>query len=132
MPQKFVLIDDDPDDRDLFKEALGRLLPGAELVEFTDGRKAVEWLSGITGEKLPAAIVMDYNMPHLTAPQLLDRLCENEMLTHIPKIVWSTAVQPTYFDNCKNKGALEYFIKPTTQEGLVWIVQQVIDFAGRA
>jgi CheY-like chemotaxis protein len=126
---RFLLIDDDPDDRDLFKEALEQLLPGAGFIAFNDGRKGVEWLSNAPSEELPAAIIMDYNMPHMTAPLLLDWLCEKEQLNGIPKIVWSTAVQPEYFDNCINKGAIEYFIKPTTQEGLRWIVQQVIGFA---
>jgi CheY-like chemotaxis protein len=126
---QFLIIDDDPDDRDLFKEALGLILPGAGLIAFNDGRKAIEWLSHAPSEELPAAIIMDYNMPQMTAPQLLDWLCEQDRLTGIPKIVWSTAVQPEYFNNCIDKGALEYFIKPTTQEGLHWIVRQVIGFA---
>jgi CheY-like chemotaxis protein len=129
MPQRFFLIDDDPDDRDLFKEALEQLLPGAGFIAFNDGRKAVEWLSNAPSGELPSAIIMDYNMPHMTAPQLLDWLCEEEQLNGIPKVVWSTAMQPEYFNNCINKGAVEYFIKPTTQEGLQWIVKQVIGFA---
>lgn len=129
MQQKILLIDDDPDDRDLFKEALDQILPGAVFISFNDGRKAVEWLSNAKKEDLPNAIVMDYNMPHMTAPQLLDWLCEKDWLNNIPKIVWSTAAQPEYFANCKKKGAIEYYIKPTTQEDLKWIVKQVIGFS---
>ena len=81
---KFLLADDDSDDRDFFKTALLQMIPGAELITVNDGKQAVEWLSGCSTDHLPSAIIIDYNMPHLNGLEVVEQL---KTLLNKPRIV---------------------------------------------
>ncbi|MEO8174371.1 MAG: response regulator [Sediminibacterium sp.] len=121
-----LLAEDDNDDSEFFKEALISCDPAAELVVVTNGKKATEYLTACALENLPHAILLDYNMPFMNAPQVLDWLCSRNWLNGIHKFVWSTSSQQHYVDGCRGKGALDYFIKPTNEEGIKTIVERIL------
>ncbi len=54
-----ILIDDDPDDLELFKEAFNSLEIGNEVVSFQDAYEALEYLKHSSGQ--PLFILCDIN-----------------------------------------------------------------------
>ena len=86
-----LLADDDVDDKDLFKEVLNMLASDVELKTFGYGKQAIDYLMHYRGDSLPCAIILDYNMPKMCAPQVLEwmqsmakRICHHEMSFCLP------------------------------------------------
>ena len=125
---RILLADDDSEDRDFFKEALLEIIPSAHLSTVNDGKQATEFLEKCAETDLPCAIVIDYNMPLMNGPQLLDWLCSRPKFNGIDKIVWSTAHDKKYMDDCLGKGAIVYFVKANNYDGIKSIVQKVLAF----
>jgi CheY-like chemotaxis protein len=111
MSKRFLVIDDDTDDRELFTEALASVDPVIACDQATDGAEALKWLT--TKEILqPDIIFLDINMPVMDGWQFLTRLKKEEAYKHIPVIVYTTS------SNLKDKriaddlGALCFITKP--------------------
>jgi len=109
-----LLADDDPDDRDLFCEGMRRSYPHVGLHTFQDGDELLAFLASCGYPTLPACILIDYKMPRLTAPQILQVTGLGTRYAHIPKIVWSTSERQKDIDECLNLGAARFVIKPDT------------------
>ena len=125
---RILLADDDIEDRVLFKEALFEIAPNAHLSTVIDGKQATEFLEECALTDLPCTIVIDYNMPIMNGPELLDWLCSRPKFNGIDKIVWSTAYDKKYIDGCLGKGAIEYFRKANDYEGVKSIVQNILAY----
>jgi CheY-like chemotaxis protein len=111
MNKRFLVIDDDSDDRELFSEALASVDPVIVCEQATDGAEALQML-GSTVNGQPDIIFLDINMPVMNGWQFLTRLKSEERLKDIPVIVYTTS------NNVKDKriandlGALCFITKP--------------------
>ena len=123
---RVLLADDDIDDRDFFKKALLEIAPTVYLSIVNNGKKATEFLEKCAEADLPCAILIDYHMPIMNGPELLDWLCSRPKYNEIDKIIWSTAYDKKYIDGCLGKGAIEYFKKANNYGGIKNIVQKVL------
>lgn len=121
-----LLADDDADDKEFFEETLRKVDLNAVLVYAADGTRATRYLEACAKEDLPCAVILDYNMPNMNGPQVLDWMGAQQRFAGIAKFVWSTAAQKEYIDTCLKKGALEYFVKPNDHRGLVLVVTKII------
>ncbi len=128
---RFLLADDDADDRGLFENILHELAPDALIQSVVDGKKAIEYLESCEKIYLPGAIILDYNMPLMNGPEVVDWMCSQPRYHGIDKYIWSTSSDQHYINSCLNKGVLEYFVKPATYEGAVEIVQTIINYRKR-
>ena len=116
--RKVILVEDDPDDRDLFKEFyLNRkdilLLPsvtnGLELIEFLIEAKAKN--------ELPDLIVLDQNMPKMNGKQTLSYLKADDSFSKIPAVIYSTYTDTNLIMECTRLGAIIVAVKPIDKEG---------------
>src|SRR5262245_44221754 len=109
-----LLAEDDPDDRYFFCAGMERLYPEVGIYTFQDGDELLTFLESCTWPVLPACILIDYKMPRLTAPQVLQATGVGTRYAHIPKIVWSTSERQKDIDECLSLGAVRFAIKPNT------------------
>ncbi len=113
-PKNFLLADDDPEDQEMLEEAILDADPSIKLHMARNGQQALEYLQSCTdNSELPCFIILDYKMPVFNAVEVLERICVQPRLVVIPKVVWSTSNQPEHVKQCLQKGALEYFVKPS-------------------
>lgn len=114
MSKRFLVIDDDSDDRELFSEALASVDPVIVCDQATDGADALKRLAAPEIAK-PDIIFLDINMPGMNGWQFLTRLKSEDKYHHykdIPVIVYTTS------SNVKDKriaddlGALCFITKP--------------------
>ena len=88
--KKFLIVDDDSDDRDFFCEALGEVMPDSGCYTAINGRRALKALENKEID-LPDLIFLDINMPVMNGWQLLTKLKETESYGTIPVIIYSTS-----------------------------------------
>jgi CheY-like chemotaxis protein len=120
MKQKPVILyaEDDPDDRELLREAIEEKGIPCELVETANGREALLYLRSTKGRKNPPCLIMlDLNMPILNGRETL-AIIKSELDTQaIPVIVFTTSSSPLDDDFCK-RFSVEMLTKPTSPEEL--------------
>ncbi|KAL2512926.1 Two-component response regulator ARR9 [Abeliophyllum distichum] len=57
-------------------------------------------------------IITDYSMPGITGYDLLRKIKESTSLKNIPVVIMSSENVPSRINNCLEKGAEEFFLKP--------------------
>ena len=111
MSKRFLVIDDDTDDRELFTEALASVDPVIVCDQATDGAEALKRLAAKEIGQ-PDLIFLDINMPVMDGWQFLKRLKKDEVYRHIPVIVYSTSSTLKDKRIADDLGALCFITKP--------------------
>lgn len=106
-------MDDDPEDRAIFKEAM-ELKSACDIINFAEnGVHALEILNNnLSPESLPCLIVLDLNMPKMNGTETLRNLKLNDRYKHIPVIIYSTSINPLEKEKCMLIGAHDFITKP--------------------
>lgn len=127
-PRLILLVDDDPDDLMLIKEAINSLGQDFQFQEATDGRHALNFLRALDSvDKHPCLIVLDINMPVLGGRELLGILKAEPGLKHIPIVVFSTSSNAADVEYCKQFG-VELITKPFDMTLLTEAAKRLISY----
>lgn len=112
-----VVADDDPEDRQLIKEALqeSRLLN--ELVFVKDGEELMAHLE--SSESPPGLILLDLNMPKKDGCETLKEIKSHPKLKQIPVVVLTTSKAEEDIYRTYNLGVNSFVTKPVTFTALV-------------
>jgi CheY-like chemotaxis protein len=124
MNKVFLLVDDDRDDSDLFREALGEIDPEISCYAAENGREAFRILPDIPK---PDLIFMDINMPIMDGWQCLGKLKENAEYSDIPVIMYSTSSHQREIDQATALGAINFISKPDSYSALKAMLTKVAD-----
>jgi CheY-like chemotaxis protein len=125
-----LLADDDPDDRHFFCEGMRRFFPEIVIHTFQDGDELLHFLDNNPLPVLPACILLDYKMPRLTAPQVLQATGAGTRYAPIPKVVWSTSERKKDIDECLGLGAVRFVIKPDKGSQLDRLINSLGEWFG--
>ena len=111
MIRKFLVADDDPDDTDLFGEALSSIDVSIEFNCVNNGKELIENLkSGKFTE--PHVIFLDINMPEMNGWECLKNLKKEKEFKDIPVIMYSTSSSVSDGRKAVSFGALGLYEKP--------------------
>lgn len=88
MKTHVCLIDDDPDELDIFMEALSRTDTSCQCTSAPSGDRALEILDYI----LPDFIFLDLNMPGMSGLECLIEIRKKTRLDKVPVILYSTGL----------------------------------------
>ena len=122
---KILLIDDDSDDRLLFREAVQEISPDLVCVTEQDGRKALADLNNNSVD-LPDVVFVDINMPYLDGWGCLDRIKSAEITKAIPVIMFSTSSAEKDVARATHSGAVSLLTKPDNFVELKTILHIII------
>ena len=111
------LIDDDADDREIFRMALQALDSSIELVTASNGTQALEKLN--SEDLTPDYIFLDLNMPYMSGKECLIRMREIKRLKNIP-IILCSAIQ--YFEELTSYGASGFITKQNSVPALTLVL----------
>jgi CheY-like chemotaxis protein len=110
---RIFVVEDDADDRDFLTTALGILGCTNDLVFFYSYKELLDYLDGLSIDKLPQLIILDNQIQSINATHTIQQLLSNLRLQHI-KLAIYTASLPAYIcaayiklgvDLCLEKGA---------------------------
>lgn len=119
-----LLVDDDPDDVDLFSEALGHITCEVALTHAPNGKEALRYL--YLHQFLPCLIVMDLNMPVMDGKEAIREILKERKFQTIPIVVLTTSSSQQDQQFC-DEHRLAYFTKPSNSGDLTRIVGELVD-----
>jgi CheY-like chemotaxis protein len=124
MVKRFLLIDDDTDDRELFSEALAAVNPIIVCDLAADAEEAFIKLN--IERDMPDMIFLDINLPVMTGWQFLTNLKQTAAYKDIPVIMYSTSNNQRDKDIAKDLGALCLITKPSAFKKLKSTLDTII------
>ena len=123
--KKILIIEDEPETRDMFVEAL--IEEGFEAIGAKNGRVGIQK----TQEYLPDLIICDVTMPELNGYQVLTTLRQNPSTAMIPFIFMSALSNEAERHEAMQLGANEYLTKPCTVEQLLEVIAKFYNSSDR-
>jgi CheY-like chemotaxis protein len=124
MKKRFLVIDDDTDDRELFCEALATVDPVIICQQAPDGLEAFKLIRSKESE--PDIIFLDINMPVMNGWEFLSTLKGEVDHRHIPVIVYTTSSNKKDRLIADELGALCFVTKPHAFKRLKIILDLVV------
>jgi CheY-like chemotaxis protein len=113
-----ILIDDDVDDLELFKQAFQEIGIENEILIFTDGNKFYDYIS--VTERKSFFVFCDINMHQINGFELKQKIFDNEeiRLKCIPFLMLSTSSASSSVLQAYSLNVQGYFIKPDSVQGI--------------
>lgn len=119
-----MLVDDDEDDRDIFREALSIVRPECELRIAHDGEHALTRLQEET--PLPDYIFLDVNMPKMDGREFLRQVKSHPVFHEVPVVIYSTSSHTTEVGKYFKLGANSFITKPSEFNLLVTYLKSIL------
>lgn len=110
------LIDDDPEEIDIFRLALEELDIDVKCSAFTDCQEALRAL--IRQEDVPDCIFLDLYMGATTGKECLTMIINTEIIAQVPTVMLSGSSNERMAAELKVLGAQEFIVKSATISGL--------------
>ena len=126
-----LMADDDPDDRQLTREALAECRLANEIHFVEDGEQLMDYLlrkgayANLASAKLPGLILLDLNMPRKDGREALKEIKQHPVFKKIPIIVFTTTKNENEIKRCYELGANTYIVKPVSFDGLLKVLDSI-------
>jgi len=130
-PVEILLVEDDPGDVLMTKEALVDAKMANELYVVSNGEEALAFLfqeGQYADAPRPGLILLDLNLPRVDGREVLARIKAEEELRRIPVVVLTTSEAEEDILRSYDLHANAYVTKPVDFESFVKVVRQVDDF----
>jgi len=108
----FLIVDDDNDDCEFFREALSDVAPNIDFDVANNGEEALIKLRNDL-IKIPDVIFLDLNMPRMDGKTCLKELKKDNILKEIPVVIYTTSSNQDDIDETKALGAFYFLTKPS-------------------
>jgi CheY-like chemotaxis protein len=128
-PITILMADDDPDDRELTREAFRESRLANEFHTVEDGEELLDYLhrrgryAALNGAPLPGLILLDLNMPRKDGREALREIKSDPNLRRIPIVVLTTSKAEEDILRSYDLGVNSYVTKPVTFQSLVELVR---------
>ena len=120
------LVDDDPDDRMIFKMIFSEYKIKRDLIEMQDGIELMEHLDSCYRDQLPSLIFLDRHMPKMDGLQVLQLLKANFVHRHIPVVVFSNSRASLDKSEAYRMGANFFITKPAHINDLRKVIEDLL------
>lgn len=124
--KRFLLADDDSDDREMFAEALAAIDPAIICHVAEDGKQALHLLNNKEIDT-PDVLFVDINMPVMNGWELLTRLKKDGNYKHVPVIIYTTSSVERDKQIAMDLGALCFVTKPDNFRSVKSLLKVVVN-----
>ncbi len=121
----FFIADDDPDDREIFIQALQEIDENCNCITAVNGEEALEKLL-YDNLFYPDFIFLDLNMPKMNGRQCLKEIKKHPQLQQIPIIIYSTSAEKKEAQEVLALGAMHFLQKPNRFNDLCEALQRIV------
>jgi CheY-like chemotaxis protein len=126
-----LLVEDDPGDVLLIREAFAEQKVGNHLEVVNDGVEAMRYVRGeepYSGRAAPDLILLDLNLPRKSGAEVLAEIKADQALATIPVVVLTTSESEEDVLRAYRHHANAYITKPVDFDRFREIVHQIDDF----
>ncbi|AYC43761.1 response regulator [Streptomyces griseorubiginosus] len=130
-PIDVLLVEDDPGDELMTREAFEDNKIGNTLHVARDGEEALDFLyrrGAHTEAPQPDLILLDLNLPKYDGRQVLEKIKSDPELSHIPVVVLTTSAAEEDILRSYRLHANAYVTKPVDLDQFIAAVRQIDDF----
>ena len=123
-----IIIEDDADDQDVFKEVFEKLNYKNEIILFSDSQKALDYLS--RSDIAPFLIISDINMPVMNGFLLRDKV-RTDFQLHIkciPYLFFTTASSQKSVIDAYSLSVQGFFVKPSSMKELEETIRVIMEY----
>ena len=123
-----IVIEDDADDQDLLKEVFQKLNYPNQIIFFTDGQDALDFLNKT--DTIPFLILSDINMPKLNGFALRDKIRTDAQLQIkcIPYLFFSTAASQDAVVDAYSLSVQGFFTKPNSIKDFEETISVIMEY----
>jgi CheY-like chemotaxis protein len=126
-----LMVEDDPDDVYLTKDALRASRLRMNLQVVSDGVEALQYLRGSSGgppHRRPNLILLDLNLPRMDGREVLATIKDDPALTDIPVVILTTSTAENDIVTSYRHHANCYVAKPVGIEQFRSVVASIEDY----
>ncbi|MEU2032526.1 response regulator [Nocardia amamiensis] len=130
-PIDILLVEDDPGDELMTREAFEDNKIGNTLHVAHDGQEALDFLyreGRFANAPRPDLILLDLNLPKYDGRQVLEKIKADPELTHIPVVVLTTSAAEEDILRSYKLHANAYVTKPVDLDQFVAAIKQIDEF----
>jgi CheY-like chemotaxis protein len=126
---EILLVEDNPADALLVREALGRIGIQDQLAHPGDGESAAAFLrERLRESSVPDLIILDLNLPRKDGATLLAGLKSDPELRHFPVVVFSSSQSDFDISRSYQLGANCYVTKPVDLQRFIGALRDITGF----
>lgn len=127
---KIVMIEDDEGHARLIERNIRRAGVSNEIMPFTNGTDALNYLFGPDGSgevsaKKHLLVLLDLNLPDMTGVSILEKVKANTHTKRTPVVVLTTTDDQREIQRCYDLGANVYITKPVDYENFAHAIRQL-------
>lgn len=120
------LVDDDPEERMIFKMIFNEYKIKRELKEMGNGIELMEYLDTCYRDQIPSLIFLDRHMPEMDGLQVLQLLKANFVYRHIPVVIFSNSRAALDKSEAYRLGANFFVTKPSNMKDLRKMIEDLL------
>lgn len=123
-----LLVEDNPADVRLVREAIADSSVQAELHCATDGAQAIDFLrqtGGYTDAPLPDLVLLDLNLPGIGGKEVLREIKADPALRRIPVVVLTSSTAPRDVLDAYDAHVNSYMVKPSDYDDFLSLVTTI-------
>lgn len=120
MSIKILIVDDDPDIRDILKLTLSE--ENYTVIEASDGKEALKMIN----TKSPNLVLLDYKIPKIDGREVCRRIKNDLLLRHLPIIMVTGKGDINDKVNVIDAGADDYVVKPFEPKELLARIRMIL------
>ena len=129
-PVTIIMIEDDEGHARLIEKNIRRAGVGNEIIPFTNGTDALQFLMGPDGsgennKGRQLLVLLDLNLPDMTGVDILEKVKGNEHTKRSPVVVLTTTDDQREIQRCYDLGANVYITKPVDYDGFANAIRQL-------
>ena len=109
--QTVLMIDDDIDDQEIFREVLHDIDPLIICLQPLNAKLALSLL--LEDNQRPDVIFLDINMPIMNGFEFLEEMMMHERLSSIPVVMYTSSTHHVQQEKAKTLGASDFITKPS-------------------
>lgn len=131
--RQVFLVEDDPQDAELFLVACRELDLDRHVVILPDAAQALKTLQQAASDpsyprSVPAVVILDLRMPGMDGLDFIDAVRRNPHLEALPLVVLTSSQEPRDVLACYQRGANAYVVKPTDFRQFLEAIQLLVRF----
>jgi DNA-binding response OmpR family regulator len=125
-----VMVEDDEGHARLIEKNIRRAGVNNEIIPFTDGTSALEYMLGNDGSGEASArrhllVLLDLNLPDMTGVDILAKVKANRHTRRSPVVILTTTDDQREIQRCYDLGANVYITKPVNYDSFANAIRQL-------